>query len=314
MKKQTDHRGFTLVELLVVIAIIGLLIALFVPNMAGILQRFRTYQCQSNLRHIGEALAMHRGERLAGQRSAIIPESWMRDIRMCIDMPQETYICPQDADTHGVVAGYEDLLRFEIIGHGYYNEFDEESPWMIKLSQTQYDDADLRERVTYDPPTYVPDGNPHIYWWGLEDWHSEGSDMDYEDIQIKVTENPNGTIRMDFVVGVGYNVNLVDMQDNIQWTKAQMGTSEPFDFDTGGRSSYGINVNVSKLEGATDKIVVVDYDAAVVDIGDEWESDPLFARHDGRMNALQMDGSVKLRDPQEIDPFGASVADKYWHP
>ena len=330
MKKETGRRaftlvelpvvrkrgtgGFTLIELLVVIAIIILLIALFVPNLTGVLGQGRALQCASNLSHIGKGLAMHRGDRLIGQRPAIIPETWLRDLRLRVDLPQGTYLCPEDTEPHGIAAGYQDALRVDILGHPYYNEFDEESPWMCKLSQTQYAAANLQERVTFNPPPYTPDGTPNIYWWCLEDWHDLGaSDFDYEDVRIKVTEQANGIVRMDFEIGVGYNVNLVDMQDNILWTKAQMGGSEPFYFNTGGICSYGMNANVSRLTSASDKIVVVDFDAAVVptDAG-AWDANPTFARHKGKMNALRMDGTVRLRLPAEIDPAEATVAKRRW--
>ena len=32
------------------------------------------------------------------------------------------------------------------------------------------------------------------------------------------------------------------------------------------------------------------------------------------MNVLHMDGSVKLRSPDDIDPDETSVAERYWQP
>ena len=240
IKKEADSRAFTLIELLVVIAIIALLIVLFAPTMGGALRYARTVQCANNLKRIGQAVAARR----AGQSLPIIPETWMHDLGTYVDLPQEIFICPEDADAHRCLAGYDDALRIDVVGHGYYNEFTDNT-YMARLSQTQYGAANLSEGVRFYPPAYVEDETPDIYWWCMEDIHGEPNDWDYEDLRIKVTENPEGYpegyIRMDFVKGcAGYTWNLVDMQDTILVTKAQMG-SEPFYFDAGGRTSYGMN-------------------------------------------------------------------------
>ncbi|REJ89066.1 MAG: DUF1559 domain-containing protein [Planctomycetota bacterium] len=51
--------GFTLVELLIVLAVIGVLLAIVLPAVMGVLESARLTKCQSKLREIGIALVAH---------------------------------------------------------------------------------------------------------------------------------------------------------------------------------------------------------------------------------------------------------------
>jgi len=82
----------------------------------------------------------------------------------------------------------------------------EEGPYVLKLSQTQYDElrdkGQLHECVDVDPrPSYEEDDDPDTYWLCLEDAKAPEvalypGDWDFNDFMLKVTENA-GQVEME---------------------------------------------------------------------------------------------------------------------
>lgn len=63
--------GFTLVELLTVVAIVGILAALIIPVVAKVRQTALRTDCASNLRQLGQGLALY-----VADHKGVLPTSW----------------------------------------------------------------------------------------------------------------------------------------------------------------------------------------------------------------------------------------------
>ena len=105
-----------------------------------------------------------------------------------------------------------DLVQIKTVWPGPYVSSLEPGQWVIKLSDEQYREAIslgfVRERksiLAYDC-TYKPGANPHIYWLLYED---HGSDYDYEDVMIKVTEESYGAIHLLIDCGYTGHTNIL---------------------------------------------------------------------------------------------------------
>jgi len=104
----------------------------------------------------------------------------------------------------------------------------EEGPYVLKLSQTQYDElrdmGQLHEGVDVDPrPSYEPDDDPDVYWLCLEDCQAPGTryepwaDWDFEDVLVKVTESA-GDVTMEVQAGHGgYQWDIIGPDGEVLW-------------------------------------------------------------------------------------------------
>ena len=316
--KRHTNRGFTILELLVVVAIIALLVALLVPSLRGALSATRSATCGSNLSKIGQALAIFAGDNPQEQEDKLSAERWPAQLLQYAG-EGTVFVCPEgEATTWTSEQGapdLTDLVSIHVTTTGYDLEFIE-SPWVAKLSDEQFQAADIRDGVYFHAPTYEPGADPTVYWYLLEDIPNQYNMIDYE-IGVRVTENGDGTstLRLLQVTGAGYNFNLIDKTDdrNILVRKSQMdGTAaNEVVVGSGGGSSYGMNSAYNSISHSADKIIALDYITIVAHSSHDWDRNrfagdvpgiPVFARHQGRMNVLFTGNSVHLKRPDEVNP------------
>lgn len=183
---------------------------------------------------------------------------------------------------------------------------------------------------------YVEDDKPNVVWYcmeesiaGRESFQAGAAAMDFEDVQMRVTDEGDGTFNLHIYVGslhcdtdifrVGTGESLLFIPETDPHHVFY--SAGPFGGLKGAATSYGMNSQVGSLRSGGGKVLALDYERIVAQSADlwaDWDDDedgvPIFARHPGGINVLFVDGSVKTMDPWEIDPIASWIAKTYWNP
>ncbi|MHC4563126.1 MAG: type II secretion system protein [Planctomycetota bacterium] len=346
MSTHRKRGGFSLAELMVVVGIVGVLAAVVAGSVNRVMAISRRTKCSANLHYIGQAYAAYQ-TRLDGNRS-IGAYSWGQMLMPYLGENPNAAVCPEDEFAHsslpdltvsvtyfGLGADHEPNTRqlFSRFPHWEAGPCEHPGPGVWKLNNEDYStfaaNPDGQDAVAL-LPQYTPGSNPASYWIVIEEGlHEEeaGSDYDYDDLVIHVTEHGDNTVSMTFHKQwyyANYEVFTADGEELGDPDAESIGTagnSGPFVLPGVYALSYGLNWRVTHIPPAKRRIVALDYDREVAHVGgassvqDEWATQAP-PRHLGKLNVLFGDGTVSGHAPDEIDPGQPGSANdlKYWDP
>ncbi len=342
--------AFTVIELLLVVSLIILLIALVLPSLSQSRRAARDAICKSNLHQIVQAYGSFKQSATLSRSGEILEApAWPLTLLDFMSDEQKTVVCPEDDQLGGggLVGQY-----WAGRGSGWPNNISgwynmQAGPLHRKLSQTQYDelislygDNDGAWRGFWLPGGeyeqmggYQDDGGTTL-WLVTEDvitaGGQPGGDKDFNDVQIKLEFQPDGSILLSSKKASGGRFWLAhtEEKENVFPNETNNGELQwswygPLRLETG-VASYGMNTHVGRIEG--DKILMIDYEKTAVlpdpVLGDDWNdyrdevTDMLtFGRHpNDRVNVLTTSGAVMARDPELLDPAFEEVRLREWEP
>lgn len=284
---------------------------------------------------------MRANDERSGRVGSIRVYGWPGSLLPYLENNADTLICPEDEDPMTALPLEEMLQAHFVIGDWeYYHHLD--GPFVAKMSDTQRQDIRNAGYLVHGKRLhdiysgYVEDGNPNVVWYcmeesvaGREQFQAGAAALDFEDTQMRVTDEGDGTFSLYVYVGSLHcdadfirtetGESLLFIPGSQQYHVSY--SAGPFGGLKGAATSYGMNSQVGSLRSGGGKVLALDYERIVAGSADfwaDWDDDedgvPIFARHPGGINVLFVDGSVKTMDPSEIDPIASWIAKTYWDP
>ena len=336
--KSPTQSGATLVETLVVIAIIAVLLALLAPTMRHTWIVANQARCAANLHRIGEAFGIRTADEVTAQAGPLAVSHWSTALLPYLEDRTDLLVCPEGG-LHGRSDKHLLPIRVHFVGSGADTFCELDGPFVIKFSDSQY--CGFRAQGYFagssmkpPPDAFKPDGQPDVAWYCIEEscsgfgWDSGGED--YEDIRMRVARTL-GSVALDFEVGslsIDTHIETFDGECLVEiprgiYREPFPGGSFPILGDEPADTSYGMNVRAADIARMPAKVLALDYADLLAASDDQWadpacdpdgDGVPTFARHQGLMNVLFADGSVRTMAPGEIDPLSPDAAFTYWDP
>ncbi len=292
-------RAFTLVELLVVVAIVALLVAVAVPSLSMARSLAWATKCRGNLRHIGAGLqaAANISALPADVRLFPEPDDWPA-IPMNVLPDKRTYQCS------GETLVYHELGEYTI----HTNNGNIEIPF-----------AENRESGLC---RVIEEDNKSILY-GFDDGSLLNLWTALADIRIRVYKTVPRRVVNETETYQGAKTGVLSLHRGGEvvpgWEDFRdVPFGEPFTMASG-NSSYGYNARAYAAELPTDTVVVMDYPSRLANTPSDaidLSANLVHAaqRHNGRLNLLFADLSVKPMTPLQIDPKTSAVNARRWTP
>jgi len=324
--------------MMIVIGLLGLLLAIVLPTFGKASAISRRTVCQANLSHIGQAYNMRRSAEPTGERTSFKADNWASDLLPYLSYHPRALYCPDDAVP---VDGMPDVKFW--VHRGYYMEMTTAYPYWLeyaagdvpggvpgvwRLNDEVYQTirplmAERRNCVDL-LPIYTPGQDPYLFWYVFEDqrigdesW--AGDDQDFEDLIVRVVRSRTGTITITLWKGATYHsFDLIGPGDEVIATNITGGGL--WTFPGAPDISYGMNWRAEHIAKGQHKILALDYEREVCNVGagapllgNGWGVDKA-PRHLGKTNVLFAEGQVVTMDVDEIDPGIDSLDGQYWDP
>jgi len=341
--------AFTLTEVLIVLAIIALLGAILIPTASRTAALARRTVCQSNLSSLATAFQTHRADMKMGTADAFaVADQWPLHLFPYLGKDAYALRCVEDIHPKPYYPEIE-LVREAYPSWGQpvwdlglfttppiWDEHDlseyagENQPGVWRLSEEQFNGIPFSEGHNIVPylDRYEPGSNPNVYYYVVEDLRTGDpngpswatGDRDYEDVIIRVEENPaRGTISMDVSFGhTIYSFGLISPTGEEYRNLHGAGVARHFEFFMLGAQSYGMSWHADNIHRGMNVILAMDFDDDVIYAGSQanqthWEEYKA-PRHLGKANVVFATGSVTAMDLDEVSPTDYEARKKYWNP
>jgi prepilin-type N-terminal cleavage/methylation domain-containing protein len=343
---RSGRGGFTLAELMVVVALIALLVAIILPYFTSAFSVGRTTICASHLEKIGQAYATRTADAAYAQGAGargLTATGWQNALRTYVSGDAGVFICPEDQDPAPDPGGGIKGIYIQIQGVGnVYLDQGGLNEWMWKMSGTQWKQyiavAGEGKTCTYKSvyKGYVEDSDPYTWYFTFEDcMFGGGGDQDYYDVAPRVHYTDTTVDFQVMIRASGYKFALIQELPTykVLMPDMAMGSTASIPF-FGGKSSYGMNSVSASLLPATGKLLALDYDRTVAS-GSAYDDNsndrteqlklwdgypdnpgglPKFARHFAKCNVLFADGTVRLKNPDAVNPNSPKTRAQLWDP
>lgn len=296
--------GFTLAELLVVVSIVALLTVLLTPQLLRAKRLARAAVCASNLRQLSQGFEGARnlpgGMGSAGAARYPAASDWP-GIPLNVLPAPEVYRCPEEETLSSSPADYQ--VRSQ-------------EGFLIPLTAG----VSGVDHCIQRPP---PGGAPTVGWtyYGIEDLALDHSDKDYNDEVIAILDGSPSKLLI-YSASTGYANDLcfqgtVVTLDGVLWHDLRQFVGKWL-YLSGGMTNYAINSEVARRSASSD-VALLDYDALVA-YPDRTGSGSMTshlvkgARHNGQLNVMFDDGSVRRLGVSSLDPFSNLDNASMWLP
>ena len=307
------RRAFTVVELLVVVAIIALLVTLMMPSLTTARDLSRATVCKHNLEQIGRGFVAAAADHEKVNRAEAYPDARLWPAVPYQYIPHDRlFLCPEDSPGDwdviaglAYVSGYSPNPVFPFVD-GYVGPAGKVCTRGRRGSDANGGFWDYVHEEAYQY-------EHGCEFWDQRPWWPSGPNYSDNDGVFRIYDNYPGRGRLlrlhEYTCYAGNRATLFDKglfnpEGTLLGLKGSEVVLQAF------YTSYGMNINVHRVEVAPDTVVLMDFQHDNSD--QSFIADPsapninarlnLSGRHLGKINVLRADGAVQAVYPARMYP------------